>query len=184
MLPYGYTADEAGITGAILIVAGLIFSAILSPIIDHTHTFLLAIKLQIPIIATCYIALIFAVDTAGNLVPPFIVVAFLGAASFSLLPVALEWVVEVTHPCPPEITSAVLWCGGQLAGGVFLVVMDAMKDVEDGGKMRRSLIFEAVISAAVCPLAFMLGKGAGVNKRIEIDKAAAMWEEEESALSM
>lgn len=141
MLPYTYTADEAGITGAILIVAGLISSAIISPIIDRTHTFLLAIKLQVPIIAICYIALIFAVDTGGNLIPPFIVVAFLGAASFSLLPLVLEWVVEVTHPCPPEITSAVLWCGGQLMGAVFLLVMDGMKDVRDGGKMRRYVLW-------------------------------------------
>jgi hypothetical protein len=36
------------------------------------------------------------------------------------------------------------------------------------------LIFEAVVAAAVCPLVLVLGRGSsgGVNRRIEIDKAA------------
>lgn len=178
MLPYGYTADEAGIAGAILIVVGLISSAIVSPIIDRTHSFLLAIRLQVPIIAICYIALIFAVDTGGALAPPYIVCALLGAASFSLLPLALEWVVEVTHPVSPELTSSTLWVGGQLAGAVFLLIMDALKE-KDGGLMRKSLVFEAVVSAVVCPAVLWLGKGEGGNRRIEIDKAAAMDERSE-----
>ncbi|KAI5837831.1 major facilitator superfamily domain-containing protein [Morchella snyderi] len=174
MLPYGYTADEAGIAGAALILVGLITSAIISPLIDRTHSFLLAIKIQVPLVAACYIALIWVVDVNGALAPPYIVCAVLGAASFSLLPVVLEWVVELTHPVSPELTSSLLWCGGQVLGAVFLLVMDALKDVGDGGKMGRSLIFEAVVAAAVCPLVLVLGRGSGggVNRRIEIDKAS------------
>lgn len=201
MIPYSYTADQAGITGAALIVAGLIATAILCPIVDRTHAFLLAIKVQVPIIAAGYIVLIFAVDMNGNLVFPILIAAILGAASFSLLPLVLEWVVEMTHPAPPEITSAILWAAGQLTGGIFILVMDAMKDKRDGGKMRkyvaispvidfwrrawvslaltgtcglRSLIFEAVIGAAVFPLAFLLGRGKkGVSGRIAIDQASS-----------
>lgn len=199
MVPYSYTADEAGITGAVLIVTGLITTAILCPIVDRTHAFLLAIKVQIPIIAIGYVALVFAIDAGGGLVLPILVVGVLGAASFSLLPLALEWVVEVTHPAPPEITSSILWGTGQLAGGVFILVMDAMKDEQDGGKMKRyiiisstgegvcasglvgtnenvwirSLIFEAAVAAAVCPLAFLLGYGKKGSGRISIDKTAS-----------
>lgn len=145
MMPYSYTADEAGITGAVLIVAGLIATAILCPIVDRTHAFLLAIKTQIPIIAIGYLVLIFAVDAGGGLVFPIVVVGILGAASFSLLPLALEWVVEVTHPAPPEITCAILWGTGQLAGGVFILVMDAMKDEQDGGKMKRYVVVSSAV---------------------------------------
>lgn len=199
MMPYSYTADEAGITGAVLIVTGLITTAIICPIVDRTHAFLLAIKVQIPIIAIGYVGLVFAIDAGGGLVLPILVVGVLGAASFSLLPLALEWVVEVTHPAPPEITSSILWGTGQLAGGVFILVMDAMKDEQDGGKMKRytiissagegvcasglvgtdenvrvrSLIFEAAVAAAVCPLAFLLGYGKKSSGRISIDKAAS-----------
>lgn len=136
-MPYAYTADEAGITGAVLIVAGLVVSAILCPIVDRTQASLLAIKVQVPIIAVSYIALIFAVTAGGSLVLPIVVAGCLGAASFSLLPLALEWMVEITHPAPPEIPSTILWSTGQLVGGVFILVMDVMKDNQDEGKMKR-----------------------------------------------
>lgn len=193
MMPYNYTADQAGITGAVLIVSGLLATAILCPIVDRTHAYLLSMRVQVPLIGIGYIALIFAIISGGSLVWPILVVACLGAASFSLLPLVLEWVVEMTYPAPPEITSAILWGSGQLMGGVFILVMDAMKDEQDGGKMRRyvetcfveigraltkmcvysSLIFEAVVAVAVAPLVFLLvnvKKGAG---RLAADKAAS-----------
>lgn len=193
MMPYNYTADQAGITGAVLIVSGLVATAILCPIVDRTHAYLLAIKVQVPLIACGYIALIFAVTAGGSLVWPILVVACLGAASFSLLPLVLEWVVEMTYPAPPEITSTILWGSGQLMGGVFILVMDAMKDERDGGKMKRyirtssmkivraltkmcgfrSLIFEAVVAAAVAPLVFLLVNVKKGDGRLAADKAAS-----------
>ncbi|KAK6541315.1 hypothetical protein TWF694_008661 [Orbilia ellipsospora] len=51
--PYGYSENDAGIGGAILIVVGLVASAIVSPLIDRTHTFLLAIRILVPVISIC-----------------------------------------------------------------------------------------------------------------------------------
>ncbi|KAL7268182.1 hypothetical protein RUND412_009208 [Rhizina undulata] len=178
MLPYGYTSDEAGLTGAILIVVGLVSSAIVSPLIDRSHAFTLAIKTFVPIIAISYVALIFAPNTSANLAGPFVVCGVLGAASFSLLPLALEFIAEITYPASPELASTVMWVGGQLLGGVFMICMDRLRYREGGmpeGNMRRSLIFEAVLAVAVAPLAFCLGlfdKGAVTSKRIELDRVA------------
>ncbi|PUU82881.1 hypothetical protein B9Z19DRAFT_1098919 [Tuber borchii] len=155
MLPYGYTADEASIM------------AIVSLINDRTDSFLLAIRALVPVIALCYVALIFPPGTRA-LVVPFTISAFLGATSFSLLPLVLEWAVKQTHPAPPELTNVTLWVGGQILGAVFLIAMDALKDKSNNDKMWRSLIFEAVIACAVAPLTLMLGHG--TNRRIEIDK--------------
>ncbi|KAF3278729.1 hypothetical protein TWF970_004287 [Orbilia oligospora] len=156
--PYGYSENEAGIGGAVLIVVGLLASAVVSPIIDRTHTFLLAIRILVPIISICYIALIFA-PTSRSLAPPYIVLAFLGAASFSLLPLSLEFVVEITHPVSPEITSTILWSGGQLLGAAFILSMTALTDNETGS-MKRALVFQAIIScfAAIAALAIGWGK--------------------------
>ncbi|CAZ86172.1 unnamed protein product [Tuber melanosporum] len=170
MLPYGYTDDEAGITGAILIVSGLITSAIVSPINDRTHSFVMAIRIFVPIIALGYVALIFA-PKSQTLAAPFAVSALIGASSFSLLPLALEWVVEQTHPAPPELTNVTLWVGGQLLGAIFLITMDALKDKNNHNKMSKSLVFEAMVACMVSPLTLLLGDG--TNKRIEIDKVAA-----------
>lgn len=49
--PYGFSETQAGIAGAILIVVGLIASAIVSPVIDRTKKYLFTIKSLVPLIA-------------------------------------------------------------------------------------------------------------------------------------
>jgi hypothetical protein len=134
-------------------------SAVVSPLVDKTHSFTLAIKSFVPLIAAGYVAFIF-VPRSHALAPPYVVAALLGACSFSLLPLSLEWVVELTHPAPPEVTSAALWVGGQILGAGFLLGMDALAGGSgwggDGG-MWRALVFEGVVAVGVVPLAWGVG---------------------------
>ncbi|KAI5789055.1 cell surface receptor/MFS transporter [Geopyxis carbonaria] len=129
MIPRGYTLDTAGLTGALLIVVGLIAAAVIAPIVDRTHAFTTAIRTLVPITAATYVAFIWA-PHEGALAPPFVVAAVMGAGSFALLPVALEWAGEITYPVPTEWASGVMWAGGQLVGGVLIVGMDAMKGLD------------------------------------------------------
>jgi FLVCR family MFS transporter 7 len=151
---------DQGIGGAVLILVGLLSSAIVSPIIDRTHAYLIAIKLLTPLIGISYLCFVFAPPTA-TLPAPYIILGILGAASFSLVPVALEYLVEVTWPASPEVSSVINWSGGQLLGGIFIVIMNALKDEKgkDGPKynMQRALIFEAVIALIVIPAPLLLG---------------------------
>ncbi|KAF1992002.1 MFS general substrate transporter [Aulographum hederae CBS 113979] len=164
MEPYGFSEEEAGITGGLLIVVGLICSAIVSPIVDRTHAYLLTIKILTPVIALSFIAFIFCPPTR-TLVAPCVVAAILGAACFSLVPVALEYLVEITWPLDPGIGSTIIWAGGQLFGGIFIIIMGALKDDGDGapdgsyppGNMQRALNFEAAIMSCVVPLVMVLG---------------------------
>ncbi|KAI1124240.1 major facilitator superfamily domain-containing protein [Nemania abortiva] len=159
LVPYGFSSDDAGIAGALLIVVGLVASAITSPILDRTKAFLLAIKVAVPIIGLSYLAFIFVPPTR-DLAGPYVVLAVLGAASFSLVPVALELLCELGHPMSPEVTSTIAWGGGQLLGGVFILVSDALKAGPDGdppANLSRALIFTAVIALAAVPLPLCLG---------------------------
>jgi len=85
----------------------------------------------------------------------------LGASSFSLVPIALEYLVEVTWPASPEVSSVISWTGGQLLGAIFIIIMSALKDGRgrDGPKMnmQRALIFEAIIACLVIPCPLLLG---------------------------
>ncbi|KAK0628955.1 major facilitator superfamily domain-containing protein [Bombardia bombarda] len=185
MAPYGYSTDDAGIAGAILIVVGLVAAAVSSPIIDRTKAFLLAIKLCVPVIGLAYLIFIWmpATHDSGGVAGPYVVLAFLGAASFSLLPVVVEYLAEVTHPVSPEVTSTLVWSGGQLLGGLFIIVSGALKDA-DGvvgsdrppGNMYRALVFQAVIALAVVPLPLCLGlfgRGDQVSlRRVRSDEVA------------
>ena len=102
--------------------------------------------------------------------------SILGATSFALLPVALEYLVEITFPVSPEITSTTCWVGAQLLGGVFIIIMDALKGTwsnEPKDSMKPALVFEAALSAAVVPLPLCLGlwifKSQG-RGRLEVDR--------------
>ncbi|USP81561.1 uncharacterized protein yc1106_08835 [Curvularia clavata] len=177
LYPYGYSEDEAGICGAVLILTGLVACAIISPIIDRTHAYLTGIKILCPLLGLSYLAMIWAPQTR-TIAAPYVISAILGASSFSLLPVALEFLVEITFPASPEVSSTICWVSGQILGAVFIVIMDALKDsrpvdldlvrergrgVESGGdtmppgNMYYSLVFQAVIALAILPLPLALG---------------------------
>lgn len=164
MTPYGFTDDQAGIGGAILIVVGLVFSAVSSPILDRTKAFVLATKIFIPIIAACYLAFIWMPETRDasgpSVVGAYVVLAVLGASCFALVPVALELLTELSHPLSPEVTATVAWAGGQLFGAIFVIVSGALTAGEDGEpphNMKRALIFHAAIAVAISPLPLFLG---------------------------
>lgn len=162
MLPYGYSEDNAGIAGALLIFVGIVFTLAISPVIDRFHFHLWLIRICVPIIAACYIGAIFMCTKDGDaqLAGPFVVCAVLGAASFSLLPTFLELIPEQTSPVSPAVSSNILWVGGQFFGAIFIIIMNALKDNETTGdppgNMRRAMIFQAVIACVgVIPTAFI-----------------------------
>lgn len=181
MTPYGFSETESGLGGAVLILVGLFSAAVTSPIMDRTKAYLPFIKAAVMLIALCYLAFIWAPGTR-TLAVPYVILAVLGAASFSLVPVALEWLVEVTFPVGPEAGSTICWAGGQLLGGIFIVVSAALK--EGGGAhppftMGKALIFQAVVSAAAVPCALCMGLvGKATKGRSEADKRVAVEEQE------
>ncbi|KAL8721011.1 MAG: hypothetical protein Q9225_002216 [Loekoesia sp. 1 TL-2023] len=183
LTPYGFSEEESGIAGALLILVGLLAAAISSPIIDRSKRYLLLIRLLVPVIALSYLAFIWAPGTR-TVVTPYIISAILGAASFSLVPVALEWAVEVTWPAGPEASSTICWTGGQFLGAIFIVVADALKEDDERGdpkgNMGRALVFMAVVALGAVPCSLLLGRfGGGVRTgRLEVDKAGRRGGEE------
>lgn len=182
LFPYGFSENEAGIAGALLIVVGLVTSAITSPIIDRSKKYLLTIKILVPVIAICYLVFIWAPPTRTE-AAVYTIMAVLGAASFSLVPIVLEYLCEITHPVSPEVTSTISWTGGQLLGGIFILIADALTDGPAGGaggnvpyNMQRNLWFQAILAIVVVPLPLALGLFGRVGKvrlrRVEADKAS------------
>ena len=177
--PHGFSETDAGIAGGILIVVGLISSAILSPITDRWKHYLFTIRTLVPIIAATYIGFIFAPPSPAGIAPSYIVCALLGAASFGLLPVVLEYLVEITYPFSPEIGSTICWTGGQLLGAIFILIQDALKaspGANPPGHMRNALIFCAVIAAVAAPFPICIGLfGRDVRRRrMDVDLGTAI----------
>ncbi|WWC63800.1 uncharacterized protein I303_106405 [Kwoniella dejecticola CBS 10117] len=187
--PYGLTEDQAGIDGAVMIVVGLLAAAIASPLLDRfgtrggsgsggeTNTSrvkLIVIKILVLIICASYILFIF-VPKSGKLVGPAIISALVGSASFILLPLALELLADTTWPIGPEVSSTICWSISQLAGGILLISMTALKgnagDKKEPDKsMFRAMILQAIICVAVAPLALCLGYwGTGTSAKDKKD---------------
>lgn len=173
--PYGYSENEAGIAGAILIVVGLVSAAISSPLMDRYKFYVPYFRAATPLIAICYLIFIWA-PPAPTIACAYVICAVLGAASFGLVPVALEFLVEVHHPLGPEMSSTLCWSAGQLLGGVFIIVMNALKagpDAHPPATMKKALIFEAVVSLLVMPMPLVLGlfgrKQHVISKRTQVD---------------
>ncbi|KAM0095004.1 hypothetical protein ACP6JD_001442 [Aspergillus fumigatus] len=177
--PYGFSETDAGIAGGILIIVGLISSAIISPITDRFKHYLGTIRILVPIVAICYIALIFAPSSPAGIAPAYVVCALLGASSFGLLPVVLEYLVEITYPFSPEIGSTICWTGGQLLGAAFILIQDALKASDNASppqNMRSALIFSAVVAAVAAPFPVCIGLfGRDVRRRrLEVDRGVPL----------
>ncbi|KAG5294968.1 cell surface receptor/MFS transporter [Histoplasma ohiense] len=173
--PYGFSETEAGITGALLIVVGLVAAAIISPITDRYKNYLLLTKVLVPIIAVCYIVFIFA-PRATSIAGPYVIASLLGASSFAVLPIILEYTVEITYPMSPEVTSSVCWTGGQLLGTSFILIENALKAGDDAhppNNMNRALIFQAVVASAVVPLPLCLGLFGRNPRRLRLEAETA-----------
>ncbi|KAI9933012.1 hypothetical protein ASPWEDRAFT_101795 [Aspergillus wentii DTO 134E9] len=177
--PYNFSETQSGIAGGILIIVGLISSAILSPITDRFKHYLGTIRVLVPIITISYIALIFAPSSPAGIPPSYVVCGLLGASSFALLPVVLEFLVEITYPFSPEIGSTICWTGGQLLGAVFILIQDALKAGSGASppqNMKNALIFSAVVSVVAAPLPICIGLfGRDVRRRrLDADRGVGL----------
>ncbi|KAL3479109.1 major facilitator superfamily domain-containing protein [Aspergillus californicus] len=182
--PHNFSETDAGIAGGILIVIGLISSAILSPLIDRYKHYLGTIRILVPIIAITYIALIFAPPSPAGIAPSYVIMAILGASSFGLLPVALEYLVEITYPFSPEIGSTICWTAGQLLGAVFILIQDALKAdsrADPPLNMHNALIFSAVVACVAAPFPLCIGLlGRDVRRRrLDFDRGVNLDEMQE-----
>lgn len=175
--PYGFSESDAGIAGALLIIIGLVTAAVTSPIVDRTKKYLLLIKVFVPIIAICNLAFIWA-PGSRTVAAPFVILSVYGAAAFSVVPVGLEWMVEITYPGGPETSSTLCWVGGQLLGAIFIIISNALKAGEHGNppyNMGRALIFQAVIALAATVPTMLLGViGAKSFGRLGVDRQASI----------
>lgn len=158
-VPYGMSAEEAGVGGAIMIAAGLVAAAIASPILDRTKAFLFSLKVFVSILAACYLVFIW-IPEAGGIVGAYVVLAVQGIASFILVPVVMEFMTELSSPISPAVTSVIAWAGGQLFGGCLILIANALQanaNADPPLNMKNALIFQAVLAAVAMPVTLCLG---------------------------
>ncbi|KDQ15326.1 hypothetical protein BOTBODRAFT_108891 [Botryobasidium botryosum FD-172 SS1] len=169
--PYGYSSDASGNMGAALILSGIAASIISAPVFDRflTHHLSGTAKVIVPVIAVCWVSLIWDV-TPHNYTGLYIVLVLIGIGSFMLLPVALELGCEVTRSA--ETSSAVLWFSANLFSFIFIIIGNALRAGPDASpplNMHRTLIFIGSVVAVAAVSVFWVN---GKQVRREQDAAA------------
>ncbi|CAF1443023.1 unnamed protein product [Adineta steineri] len=120
--PTGYSSTDAGIFGAIIIIAGLLNAFLAGIIMDRTHAYRLILKLLS--IGACGSCIYFILILQPNQFYPLAVsIGLMGFFLLPLLPVAFECAVECTYPIRAEWSTGLLMCVGNVLGGIFIFVL-------------------------------------------------------------
>ncbi|KAJ7183293.1 major facilitator superfamily domain-containing protein [Mycena filopes] len=169
MAPQGYSDHDAGLMGATLLLCGIATAAVTAPLFDRVFTSHLArtTKSLVPIVAAGWFSLIWAVRP-HNTAALFVIMAVIGAASLTLLPVALELGCEVTRNA--QASSALLWFTVNLFEIIFVQVQGALRAGTNGKpplNMHRALIFNGAFVLAGSASVFILR---GKQVRTELDE--------------
>lgn len=120
--PRGITMDQAGIVGAVFVVAGVIGAVLLPVISDKLHRrtplFIIAISLLVPL----YLGLTYLSDFA------FVTVVS-GIAGFTVMgvaPILFQHGAEVAYPVKEGTSFGLILLMGQISGALFVVSFEAV----------------------------------------------------------
>jgi MFS family permease len=146
--PRNFNPTEAGILGAVLLVAGLLGAVILPSFSDKQKKrkkyMLLGIVCAIPgIIGVTYAQSLWMLLLSGAVAGFFLV---------SVLPIGIQYSAEITYPTPEGTSNGLIQLFGQGAV-VFVYIMEAMRTPD--GAFTRSLLL-AVGLMLVC--AFLISR--------------------------
>ncbi len=135
--PRGFTAEQAGMVGAAMIVAG-IFGAIIFPILSdrvrkRKNFLILTMAGSIPGLAGLAFAQSYPVLLLSS--------AVLGFFFMSAYPIGFQYSAEVSYPVPESTSQGLIVLAGQISGIVFIFGMDALKNAETGDMTVFMIIF-------------------------------------------
>jgi len=124
--PFGYNTDVAGLLGVLLIALGLVGAGIFSFAVERTRKFKIFTMISVWMLIFSFIWMTTALKP-NNLASLSASWAFLGFFALPLLPLTLEFGVELTFPVPEVVTNGILMLFGQIFGVVFTFVIDAIQ---------------------------------------------------------
>lgn len=117
--PTGYSSNDAGVFGAVIIIAGLANALIAGFIMDRTHLYRPILKILL--VGACASGIYFVLILQPNKYYPLVVsIGLMGFFLLPLLPVSFECAVECTYPIRSEWSTGLLLCVGNVLGGIFV----------------------------------------------------------------
>jgi len=159
MRPRGFTATQAGITGGLMIVGGIIGALIIPMLSDK-------LKKRTPFIilalfgATLGLAGITFATSYWLLITSGMVLGFF---LLSAGPVGFQYGAEITYPASEGTSNGMLLMMGQVSGIAFIFGMDSMKSSQTGS-MTRSLVVLIILMVLSILMSLRLSEAALLEK--------------------
>ena len=142
MRPRGFSATQAGITGGLMIVGGIIGALIIPLLSDHY-------KKRTPFIIIALIGATIGLTGITFATSYWLLLlsgAVLGFFLLSSGPIGFQYGAEITYPASEGTSNGMLIMMGQISGIAFIFGMDSLKSSLTGS-MTRSLIILIVLMA-------------------------------------
>ena len=117
---YGYSEGNTSLFGAIFILGGIVGSGVFGGIVEVYKNYRTALIIISWLTAVFPIALLFSFPT---MIVWLVTLAcfVLGFATISVLPVGIDFGVELTHPVGESISTGVLMSSGQIFGIILTI---------------------------------------------------------------
>jgi len=138
--PRGFSPTEAGVMGAVMLLAGIIGAVVLSALSDRRGRRIRF--LVIALVATVPGMLGIAFVSSIWLLYAF--AAVLGFFLVAVLPLGMQYAAEITHPTPEGTSNGLIQLCGQVSV-VYVYIMAALRTAD--GSFTVSLLLSAVLLA-------------------------------------
>ena len=146
--PRGFSAIQAGDTGGLMILGGIIGALILPILSDHYRR-----RTPFLILAVIGATLgLFGITYAQNFTVLLVSAAILGFFLLSAGPIGFQYGAEITFPAPEGTSNGLLLMMGQISGIIFILGMDGFKSPQTGAMTLPllALIVLLVVVLLVC----------------------------------
>ena len=161
LLPRGITSAEAGIIGAVFVVAGVI-GAILLPIIsDKVGIRIKFLLTAVAILVPLYLGLTF-ISSFG------VLVAIAGIAGFSIMgvaPILFQHSSEVAYPAQEGTSLGMILLSGQISGVLFVLLFEAIS--AGTGSVIVPMMGIVILTAIEIPIVMKMKESKLLNKQAE-----------------
>lgn len=139
--PQGFTSEQAGIAGAIMLVGGILGAIIIPPISDKIRKrkpfLILAMILTTPgLIGLAYapdIKILLGLIGLTNITEFQVLLASSFVFGFFFMaagPIGYQYSAEISHPAPEATSQGLLVLAGQISGILFIFGMDMFKTAD------------------------------------------------------
>jgi len=133
--PRGFSSAQAGITGGLMIIGGILGALVIPTLSDHYRRRIPFVILALVGAAAGLVGITFAGSYGLLLASAFLLGFFLLSAG----PIGFQYGAEVTYPIPEGTSNGLLLLMGQISGIAFIFAMDSLKSPATGS-MTSSLV--------------------------------------------